>query len=135
MGECLICLGATRKLWSPETPCDCRVNVHKICWERWAEHSREACIICKASKYRPRRPDPQGPAAIILLHPVAPIAFPQPHQFRCLRRVVFFVELTMFGLIIYVLLFMITYRPPMGLQEHKPRPIPSWLPLPHHDEL
>ena len=62
MGECLICLGTTRKPWSPETPCDCRVNVHKICWERWAERSYEACIICKASKYRPMRPEPP-PAA------------------------------------------------------------------------
>lgn len=118
-----------RKLWSPDTPCDCRINIHKICWERWAEYSYEACIICRASKYRP---DPPAAAIIPLHHPPA-------HHIRGIRRVVFFVELTMFGLIIYMLFLMVTYSPPISINEHTPRPVLSWLPLPYQppyrDEL
>jgi hypothetical protein len=123
MSECLICLGATRKHWRPPTPCDCRVNVHKICWERWADRAGEICVICRA-------PEPRPVANVILFAPppAAAVLFPPPHQFRCFRRIVLLVELGMLGLIVYVLLYMATYQPTPVYMLYDRQSMPSWLP-------
>lgn len=52
--ECLICLGTTRTFWTPPTPCPCKPNLHKTCWDTWISQTTEPiCIICRN---QPRHP-------------------------------------------------------------------------------
>ena len=45
--DCMICLTPIRRInWRPEKHCDCKVTVHKQCWDKWQETSK-ICIICR----------------------------------------------------------------------------------------
>jgi hypothetical protein len=126
MGDCLICLGTTRKIWRPVTPCDCRVNIHRDCWERWVERSGEICIICRA-------PEPRAlpPRQVVFLHHPAPIIFvPPPPFYRCYRGIMRLIEITMFLSIVYIVLLIYVEKPRRYYIPHQHGPMPIPLPLP-----
>lgn len=49
--DCMICLTPIRLVqWNPIKQCDCKVTVHKQCWNKWQETSK-TCIICRKEEY------------------------------------------------------------------------------------
>jgi hypothetical protein len=45
--DCLICLCPTIELWNPALLCDCRLFVHRACWDTWSTFSGSTCLICR----------------------------------------------------------------------------------------
>jgi hypothetical protein len=67
--DCLICFGPLRSrtaAWKQPTltPCECRPQIHRGCWEAWAAQAGPVCIICRSNKHYPAPPPPHFHAPV-----------------------------------------------------------------------
>ena len=126
--DCLICFRKIKAKWIPPLTCECRPQIHRVCWEAWTDHiGYQTCVICRF----PEPPPPPQPAAALILFEAMPGPQAQQPPRRFLQRLEDIATVVGVFFLIWMVLIMSApqrvniYLPPPSLQQ------PAWM----RDEL